>query len=81
MYVLQYCSLGETEDSTAWYNKGVALGSLGRNKEAIVCFDEAIKLDPEDSLAWGNKGVALKKFDRDEEAEQCFAKARELVDS
>ena len=59
MYVLQYCSLGETEDSTAWYNKGVALGSLGRNKEAIVCFDEAIKLDPEDSTAWYNKGVAL----------------------
>ena len=73
--------MGETEDSGAWYNKGVELGSLGRNKEAIVCFDEVIKLDPEDSLAWGNKGIALKKFGRDEEAEQCFAKARELVDS
>ena len=78
MYVLQYCSLGETEDSDAWYNKGVDLGKLERYEEALSCYDEAIKLYPEYLLALYGKGNSLRKLGRDEEAEQCLAKAREL---
>ena len=44
MYVLQYCSLGETEDADAWYNKGVALKKFGRDEEAEQCFAKARKL-------------------------------------
>ena len=79
MYVLQYCSLGEAEDSIhTWNDKGIALDELEKYAEAIACFDEAIKLDPEYLLALYAKGNLLRKLGRDEEAEQCLAKAREL---
>ena len=79
MYVLQYCSLGETEDSIhTWNDKGTALGKLERHEEALSCFEEAIKLYPEYLLALYGKGNSLRKLGRDEEAEQCLAKAREL---
>ncbi|HDZ19621.1 hypothetical protein LCGC14_0813490 [marine sediment metagenome] len=29
-----------------WINKGESLRELGRNNEAIECFDQALKLDP-----------------------------------
>jgi tetratricopeptide (TPR) repeat protein len=63
-----------------WVNKGTSLFSLGKYKEAITCYDEAIRLDPKNSIAWSNKGDSLKKLGRYEEAEQCFAKAKELSD-
>ena len=47
-------------------------------KEAIACFDTAIKIDPEDSQVFFCKGNSLKKLGRNEEAEQCFDKAEEL---
>ena len=79
MYVLQYCLLEETVDSShTWNDKGIALGKLEKYEEAIACFDEVIKLDPEDFAAWKNKGTALKTSGRDEEAEQCLAKAKAL---
>ena len=79
MYVLQYCSLGEAEDSIhTWNDKGIALDELEKYAEAIACSDEVIKLDPEYLLALYAKGNLLRKLGRDEEAEQCLAKAREL---
>ena len=37
----------------------MALGELGQHKEALACFDEAIKLKPDYAEAWYDKGVAL----------------------
>ena len=71
----------DPEYSAAWYKKANSLSSLENYEEAIVCYDEAIKLYPVNSVAWKNKCTALKKLGRDEEAEQCFAKARELDES
>ena len=34
------------------YNKGNDLGALGKMKEAIDCYDEAIKLQPEFAYAY-----------------------------
>lgn len=42
----------------AGYNSlGVALGKMGRGKEAIAFFNEALKLDGEYSVAWNNLGI------------------------
>jgi len=51
----------------AWYNKGAALGNLGRHGEALKAFDKAIELKPDYAEAWDNKGVALSKLGRQEE--------------
>jgi tetratricopeptide (TPR) repeat protein len=61
-----------------WTNKGASLGNLGRNEEAIRCFDKAIELDPQDARAWNNKGNCLRLLGRHEEAIRCFDKAIEL---
>ena len=46
-------------DAAASRNKGLALGKLGRYEEAIIAFDEAIRLDPTDALAHIGKEIAL----------------------
>jgi tetratricopeptide (TPR) repeat protein len=61
-----------------WVNKGKSLLSLGRNEEAIRCYDKALELDPRYVAAWNNKGVSLKSLGRNEEAIRCLDKALEL---
>ena len=75
MYVLQYCSLGEAEDSIhTWNDKGIALDELEKYSEAIACFDEVIKLDPENSKAWINKGIALSSLERYEKLSHALTR-------
>src|SRR5918992_552610 len=51
------------EDDTAWNNRGVALGYLGRYEEAIASYDQALKIKPDKDKAWYNRGIVyLKKF-------------------
>ncbi len=63
---------------SSWSNKGVALGKLGRHKEALVAFDSALKHKPDDAKAWSNRGVALEKLGRHEEALVAFDSALNL---
>ena len=58
--------------------KGFSLALLEKDKDAITCYDEAIRINPKDSFAWRDKGNLLKRLGRDEEAEECFAKVKEL---
>ena len=46
--------------------KGIALDELGRYEEAIVCYDEALNLDPKDVVSLREKDIALHKLGRDE---------------
>ena len=62
----------------AWYNKGNALGNLGKYNEAIECYDRSIKIDPNYANAWYNKGNALRKIGQQKDADRCYAKAKEL---
>ena len=39
----------------AWYNRGVALGNLGRYEEAIASYDRAVEIKPDYASAWYNK--------------------------
>jgi len=51
-------------DFDTLYEKGIALAKLGKDEEAIVCFDKS--------------GIALAKLGKDEEAIVCFDKALEI---
>ena len=55
-----------------WTNKGNALAKLGKDEETIVCYTQAIRLNPEDFSAWSNKGFVLNKLERHEEAIACY---------
>ena len=53
----------------------MALVSDGRYEEAIVSYDEALKLDPQDFNILVSKGVALAMMDKHSEAIECFDRA------
>jgi len=67
-----------SNDSKAWYDKGVALYELGVYKKAIKCYDKAIEINPDDSDAWNDKGIVLYQLRRYKEAIKCYDKAIEI---
>ncbi|XWK86073.1 MAG: serine/threonine-protein kinase [Phormidium sp.] len=59
--------------SYSWNCLGLALQRQGKNQEAIVAFDKAIKLEPNFKEAWHNKGEALLQLEgREQEAIEAF---------
>jgi PKD repeat protein len=63
------------ENATDKYNNGVALYSQGKYDEAIIAFDETIKLDPTNATAWNSKGLALSSQGKYDEAIIAFDEA------
>ena len=61
-----------------WNAKGVALGKLGKHKEAIECFDNEIKINPDYVKAWNNKGDAFYELGNYDDAEICYDEANRL---
>jgi tetratricopeptide (TPR) repeat protein len=61
-----------------WTNKGLSLDSLGHYKEAILCCDKALELDPRLAVAWSNRGSNLNSLGCYHEAIRCFDKALEV---
>ncbi len=59
----------------AWYNRGVALGALGRYAEAVASYDCVIAINPDDADAWYSRGHALRCLGRQEEADASHDKA------
>ena len=51
-------------ESTHWYDKGNALAKLGKDEEAIECYDKSVSLDSTNWRAWSNKGNALTKLEK-----------------
>jgi len=45
-----------------WTNYGNCFDSLGRNLEALFCYENALRIDPKFSMALGNKAIAMKFF-------------------
>jgi tetratricopeptide (TPR) repeat protein len=70
--------MAETKKTRNWFDKGLALGELGKYHEAIECFNKAIEINPHYEYAWNNKGVALDKLGKYHEATECFNKAIEI---
>ena len=52
----------DPEFAEAWYNKGIALMTLGKYLEAIRTFDKAIALDPNNHEAREPRDLAQKKI-------------------
>ena len=71
--------LAAKEELDAWevVNKGAALSNLGRDKEALAYFDQALKLLPTFDAAWLNKGVVLARSGKYDAALECYSKAIE----
>ncbi|MFB2878641.1 protein kinase domain-containing protein [Floridanema aerugineum] len=62
--------------SDSWNCLGLALQRQGKNQEAIVAFDKAIKLEQNFKEAWHNKGEALLQLEgREQEAIEAFDEA------
>jgi tetratricopeptide (TPR) repeat protein len=55
--------------------KGQALLSLGQAEEALVCFDQALDLQPSHAETLIKKGSALEKLNRLDEAIDCYDQA------
>ncbi|MCB1151637.1 tetratricopeptide repeat protein [bacterium] len=60
------------------FNRGIALGALGRNEEAVEAYELAIEQE-ETSAAWNNLGVALNALGEKSEAAECFKVSKELA--
>jgi tetratricopeptide (TPR) repeat protein len=67
--------LDDKPTATAWNRKGNALLELGRFKEALKCYEEALKLDSKNDVIWSNKGVVLMELSRFQEAVDAFNKS------
>lgn len=60
-------------DSDIWINKGANFARKGFHKEALNCFNNAIKCNPNNSKAWYNKGTSLSILGIfNEETLHCF---------
>ena len=69
---------GEALSAVTWNNKGCSLDNLGLHREAVECYDSAIKLAPRMASAWFNKGVALLGTGASGEALECYERAIKL---
>lgn len=65
------------EELEAWelVNKGASLANLGKYQEAIICYNNALEINPNLEGAWNNKGVALENLNKYQEAIVCFDRA------
>ena len=59
--LLSHCrrwTKAEPGSAFAWFSGGVAYGNLGRHREAIEAYREALRLKPDDASAWFNLAIA-----------------------
>ncbi len=65
-------------DAKELSDKAAALTASGRHKDAIVCYDKALKIDPDLAFAWFNKAKSFSALGRADEATTCIRKAANL---
>lgn len=58
-----------------WIDRGISLGVLGREEEALACFDKALEMEPSDAAALTNKGSCLVRLGRHDQALICYDRA------
>jgi hypothetical protein len=62
----------------AYNNRGIILGTMGRNIEAIEDFNHVLKLKPDYAEGWYNRGIAFYQLGRKQEACNDWLKASRL---
>ena len=65
-------------ESVELVKTGIFRGNEGRYREAIICFDKALEINPNYALAWSEKGICLGYLAKHEEAIECFDKSLQL---
>ena len=68
----------EPGNVSAWFGLGVAYGELGRNREAIGAYGEALRLKPDFALAWYGLGCTYGNMGRYQEAIGAYREALRL---
>ena len=71
-------SKDETMDAKGWSDKGASLTLSGRHKEAIACYDKALRIDPQLAFAWFNKSKSFAALGRTDDATKCIVTAANL---
>jgi Tfp pilus assembly protein PilF len=61
-------SKSEPGNYLAWFNLGFAYEKMGRHREAIEAWREAVRLKPDNAIAWFNLGVVYGNLGRHREA-------------
>ncbi len=61
--------------AVAWFDKGNAFLLMGRDKDAIKCYDKVIKIEPNRASVWARKGHALMLLGKYKDAIECFNKS------
>lgn len=57
-----------SKDSADWYRNGLELANLSRYPEALVCFDQALTLQPNEPNTWTFRAVMLIYLERYQDA-------------
>ena len=52
----------DAKKASAWYNKGLAFGNLGKYEQAIECYDKALEIEPNYADVLNNKKLTIKKL-------------------
>jgi Flp pilus assembly protein TadD len=68
----------EPPNALAWSSFGFAYANLGRHREAIEAYQEALRLKPDYAEAWCNLGAAYQKIDRSKNAIEAYREALRL---
>ena len=62
-------------DAPAFFKKGLALSELGKKKDAILAFNQAIAINPNDAYAFISKGRILSALGKKKEAIDAYDQA------
>lgn len=64
--------------SDDYFRKGLALSKQGRWNEAVVAYQESLRLDPNNPQTYLNLGFVYYELGYDREAQAAFEKASKL---
>ena len=62
----------------SWYQEGVKNSNAKNYSEAILCYRNALGINPNMSDAWYNLGIAYEWERKNSEALECYQKAAQL---
>jgi cytochrome c-type biogenesis protein CcmH/NrfG len=65
----------QPDNTLAYYYLGFVYHVLGRHREAVEAYREAVRLKPDDAEAWYNLGVSYGNLGRHREAAEAYREA------
>lgn len=72
-------SISNSQEASAWVDKGNTLEVQSKHDEAIQAYDKAIEIDSKYAPAWTGKGLSLNMLGKYDEAINCFDKSIDIA--